>query len=461
MTSRSIARDRRAPALVGYGALTAGALALFAFDAWAWGAAVLAGTALGWGLVNPRRRTYAIFAVAFFLPVTVDFGYPTYPAWSVLALLFVLGLGAQLATLPRDGLDLPLTAMTMVIPAAIFVASLFAWRGLGPAAAGVAPWACFGVLAGHVIVVARRDPDGMRRLAAFFSWVGVAVALLAIYQRWTRTWPILDDFAVDVAFMARSGPNRSAGLMGHPLIYGTFAMGMACVALGLRFRHWPIAFTANVIGLVLSGTRSAWAAMLGALALWYLARPRKVSRNGVVGAAAGVASLLAVWKLGPPAIGDAVEIATDRVENLTGSESALARYARSGTALEGITRDAWTSIFGHGPEAHVQFFRTVGIRDGLAQTFDNTYLTMWYNSGVIGLAALIFVLVTVLLRYRSLTGRMIVGAVAVQILFFDIHLWPCAAAVALLGLGIAVADAPDGRMQPLDRDTLAITRSSS
>ena len=442
--------------MVLYGGIAVAALALFAFGAWTWGLAVLAGAALGWGLSDPLRRTYTIFAVAFLLPVTVDFGFPTYPTWTVLATLFVLGLGAQLATLRRDGLDLPLIAMTMVIPAAIFAASLFAWRGVGPAAAAVAPWACYGVLAWHVVAFARRDPNGMRRLAAFFSWVGVAVAVLAVYQRWTRSWPILDDFAIDIAFMAKSGPERSAGFMGHPLVYGTFAMGMACVALGLRFRYWRFAFIANMIGLVLSGTRSSWAAMLCALALWYIAQPRKLSLKGVANAVVSTAALYGIWKLGPPAVVETVEIATNRVDNVTQSESAVARYERSGTAVEGITRDAWTAIIGHGPEAHVEFFRTVGIRDGLAQAFDNTYLTMWYNSGIVGLVALVCVLGAVLLRYRSLTGRMIFGAVAAQILFFDIHLWPCAAAVALMGLGIGVADAPNGRMQPLDKGTLAV-----
>jgi hypothetical protein len=217
-----------------------------------------------------------------------------------------------------------------------------------------------------------------------------------------------------------------------------------------------VAFIANMVGLILSGTRSAWAAALCGFALWYIAQPRKISLKGIATTIGSSAAAYGIWKLGPPVIVQQVEIATARVDNVTQSQSATARYDRSGTAISGITDNVMTAIFGHGPEGHVQFFRTVGINDGLAQAFDNSYLTMWYDSGIVAVAALIFVLAIVLLRYRSLTGRMIFGAFTAQILFFDFVLWPCAAAVALMGLGIAIAEAPHGRMLPIDRDTLRV-----
>lgn len=244
--------------------------------------------------------------------------------------------------------------------------------------------------------------------------------------------------------------------MGHPLVYGTFAMGMALIALGLRFRGWRYAYIANMVGLVLSGTRSAWAAALCALVLWYIAQPRKLSLRGAATTVVSAAAAYAIWKIGPPIVAQTVSVAANRVDNVTQSESATARFERSGTAMSQITDNVWSIIFGHGPESHVLFFRTIGIPDGLAQTFDNTYLSLWYESGVLGAAAFVFVAAMLLLGYRSLTGRMIVGAFVAQILFFDFLLWPCAAAVALLGLGILVAEAPQGRMQRLNRGTLRI-----
>ena len=423
---------------------------------WTWALAVGVGALLGWGLLTPTRRTYTIFAIAFFVPVTVTYPFTHYDSLTVIAVLAAIGLGAQLLDVRRQGWNARVLAVAMVVPAAIVVAALFEWRGVKPLVVSVAPWVCYGVLAWRIVVYARQDPAGMRRLATVFSWTGVGVAAIAVVQRWILRWPVLDDLATDPGFQSFPNPLRSAGVMGHPLVYGTFAMGMALIALGLRFRGWRYAYIANMIGLVLSGTRSAWVAALCALALWYIAQPRKLSLRGTVTALASAAGAYAIWKIGPPIVAQTISVAANRVDHVTQSESATARYERSGTAMSHITDNVSAIIFGHGPEGHVLFLRTVGIPDGLAQTFDNSYLTLWYDSGIVGAAAFVVVAAMLLLGYRSLTGRMILGAFVAQILFFDFFLWPCAAGVALLGLGILVAGAPEGQLQPLDRGTLRI-----
>ena len=180
-----------------------------------------------------------------------------------------------------------------------------------------------------------------------------------------------------------------------------------------------------MIGLVLSGTRApGWRPC----ARWRCGtspEPRKLSLRGTVTALASAAGAYAIWKIGPPIVAQTISVAANRVDHVTQSESATARYERSGTAMSHITDNVSAIIFGHGPEGHVLFLRTVGIPDGLAQTFDNSYLTLWYDSGIVGAAAFVLVAAMLLLGYRSLTGRMILGAFVAQILFFDFFLAVC------------------------------------
>jgi O-antigen ligase len=429
--------------------------------AWQLALAVLAGAVLGLGLLTHRRRIATIVAVALLVPVTVNFGYPTAPDWTLIAALFVLALGARLASVPEDGWNLPPALLTLAVPGAILVAGLARWQGVGPLAAGLAPWGCILVLAWLLCTEASQRPARLRRLAQVFSWVGAGIALLAVYQRVTGTWPLLDRYAVDAAFTSRAGPGRSAGVMGHPLIYGTFAMGMACIALAQRFRYWRVAFVANLAGLVLSGTRSAWVGMAAALVLWYLTRPRKITRRGLAMTGSALAAGALVWLCGGPFLGSSFDILRDRLSNFTHSQSANARYTRSGAAWHGIRDSVPNLLLGHGPEAHVKFFQTVGVQDGLAQAFDNSYLTLWYDFGLLGLAAFAFLALTVLLRLPSLAGRLVLVAFLVQIYFFDFFLWPCAVMVGVLGAALAVADAPQGRLAPLGWDTLRVWRISS
>lgn len=407
---------------------------------WSLVLAALAGALLGWGVIDSRRLNFTILGIAFLAPATVDFGYPTFPEWTVLGALLALCVWARILRLDRDGWQPTLIMAALATPAAVLVASTAHWRGVGPLVAAAAPLACYGLLAWHFAEEARHDPAEIRRLASAFAWIGVPIALLAVYQRASGTWPLLDQYAVDVAFTAAAGPGRSAGVMGHPILYGTYCMAMACVALVLRGRLWGIPFAANVIGLVLSGTRSAWIGMAVALVGWYLVQPRKFSRRGVAigGAAAVVAAGL--WAFGPPAIQHTIDILKDRLANLTGSQSAVARYARSGAAWDRIWDNPATVLFGHGPEGHVTFFRTIGIDDGLAQAFDNSYLTLWYDFGAVGLLCFVVLLAALWWRFRSLVGRLLLLAFAVQIYFFDFFLWPCAGAVLALAVGLAVAD---------------------
>ncbi|RAO26412.1 hypothetical protein PSN13_06440 [Micromonospora saelicesensis] len=405
-----------------------------------------------WGLWTPARLTYALFAVLLLVPVTADPGYPAKPVWIVLLAATAIAL---LGRIQRFHPDTPLATVGMsafALPAAAVVAALPNWSGPKDLIISLVPFVCYAVIAWHVIEEARQDPDAFKHLARGFAWVGVPMTLLALYQRVTGTWPILDELAISNAFTSSAGAGRSVGTLGHPIAYGTYCMMSMCIAIALRGRLWQLPFFAGAVGLLLSGTRSAWIGMACAMVVWYLAQKRKVTRRGVTLVGVSVAVGAGLMVAGPKAMDGVVEMISSRLSNLTGQSSATARYSRYETAWSSLWEGFDTVVFGLGPEAHVRFFQQVGIGDQLAQTFDNSYLTLWYDFGLIALLPFLVILVILLVRAKSLAARMLVAGFAVQIFFFDFYLWPCAAAALILAAGLAISEG-SGRGDTVSRDT--------
>ncbi|MGX1613805.1 hypothetical protein ACWIF8_07905 [Micromonospora chalcea] len=480
------------------------------------------GALLGWVLTEPVRITWAVFVIAFAVPVTIDVGYPTNPSYALLLVLFLFAAWGRVLRAERDGWPPKALAAALLLPACAVLAGLVHWHGVKPIAVGVAPLLCFGVLAWHLAEEARHDRRTVLRMAEALTWFSVAVAVFAKYQTASRSWPIFDQFAYDWTYTSAFDATRAVGLSGHPIIYGTFAMAMVLVALTLRGRFWYVPVTANLGGLVLSGTRSAWVGTVLALGLWLFLQWRKVSWRGLGSAVAIAAITWALVAFSPPALlpdttastptgqgaataaapspspaapvassaapapgspastpspaapapptassgapepsapapaaptesaVDSVDVAGSRISD---PASADARFTRMSVVWDGVTRDWSTVVFGNGPEANVRFLENVGIGDGQAQVFDNTYLTFWYNFGLIGLACLLALLVLLYRRLRSLPARLLLVGFAAQIFFFDVWLWLGAVAVLLLAVALGAADNPSlsARALPLPR----------
>ncbi|MEN3307104.1 MAG: hypothetical protein V7603_3306 [Micromonosporaceae bacterium] len=391
-----------------------------------------------WGLWTAERLNYTLFAVLFLVPVTVDPGYPASPVWTVLLTATAIALLGRLQRFHPDAPVVSAGMIAFVLPAACLVAGLVRWSGPQALLVSLLPFVCYALITWHLVAEASRDPAVPERLARAFSWVGVPVALLAIYQRATGTWPVLDALATTIAFTSGAGSGRSVGTMGHPIVYGTFCMMTMCVALGLRGRLWPVPFAAGAVGAVLSGSRSAWIGTVAVLVLWYLAHRPKLTRRGVYLLVAFLVAGGGLAAFGPRPVRATIGFVGARLSNLTGSSSATARYRRTAAALSGIRESVASVLVGRGPEAHVRFFQQVGISDRLAQTFDNSYLTLWYDFGLVALLIFVLLLAGVFVSLRSLTARMLIVGFAVQIWFFDFYLWPCAAATLILAVGLAV-----------------------
>jgi hypothetical protein len=395
-----------------------------------------------WGLSTVDRLNYTLFAVLFLVPVTANPGYPVDPVWVVLLVATAIALFGRLLRLRPDVPVISPGLLAFAVPAACLVSGLLRWSGARTLIVSLVPFVCYAVIVWHLVEEAAHNPGVPERLARAFSWVGVPVAILAVYQWGTGTWPLLDTLATSVAYTSGVGFGRSVGTMGHPIVYGTFCLTTMCVALGLRGRFWQVPFTAGAVGAVLSGSRSAWIGLMCALVVWYVAQPRKITPRGIYFLAAVVVVGGGLVAFGPGPVRSTVRFVSVRLSHLTTSSSATARYRRASVALSGIRQDLATILVGRGPEAHTKFFQQVGVNDNLAQTFDNSYLTLWYDFGILALLVLLLMLAVVLLRSRSLTARMLIVGFVVQIWFFDFYLWPCSAATLILAAGLAVSGPP-------------------
>ncbi|WP_433050108.1 O-antigen ligase family protein [Dactylosporangium sp. CS-033363] len=430
----------RVAGVIGWAGLAA--FALGALGGWSPSllVALFAGVAALWGLYTPQRLNYTLFAVMFLVPATVDFGYPTYPEVMILLTATAIAVYGRIQRFdPAEPIPVG-SLVVFALPVVCVLTALANWRSLKDVLIGVLSLGCYSIITWHVVDEARRDGAAMRRLALGFAWLGVPIALLAVYQRLSGTWPVLDEFAVSPAFTSGAGVGRSAGTMGHPIVYGTYCMMSMCAALALRGTLWRLPFAAGAAGLLLSGSRSAWIGIACALAYWYLTLEKKFTRRGVTLVAAGLVAGGALVLAGPAPVRNAVELLRARLTNLTQQDSATARYRRSGEAWDGIWSSAHSVVFGEGAEAHTRFFREVGIDDGLAAAFDNSFLTLWYDYGIVAVLVLCGLLVFAFVRYRSPAARlMLIGFVA-QIYFFDFYLWPCAAAMLVLAVGLGEAE---------------------
>jgi hypothetical protein len=443
--------------------------------------AVVAGALLGWLLLRPEGATWAAFAIAFCLPVTINFDYPTDPAHWVLWLIFVVAAWGRLL---RSGLHRlwPPVILAVLLPASGLIAALVHWFGYRPIVFGVSPLAAAAMLCWYVFEEGRHDPRLVIRVARAFAWSSVPIAILAKIQTTTGTWPGFDQLAFIPAYTSKFDPTRAAGISGHPLIFGAFAMGTALVALTVRGRYWYVPFTASLIGLVLSGTRSAWIGMLLGTLVWLVYQRRRLTWRGL-GATVAILAVAGAVVLGSPDIlrGKASPPASSAsaqpgggptatapaptgptsaptsagsptVSRLSGSTAGIsgtARIARIKAGWHGITDSPITVVFGHGPEADFRYFGQHPVKDGQAQVFDNTYVSVWYNFGLLGLVSLLAAVVGLYWRLRSVPARAIIAGTVAQIFFFDVWTWPTAVGVFAMGIALGATGNPELAARPL------------
>jgi hypothetical protein len=238
--------------------------------------------------------------------------------------------------------------------------------------------------------------------------------------------------------------------MGHPIIFGAIStVGMA-LALIIKGRFWIVPFVTCLAGLINSGSRSSFLAAGLSLAVYLVSKnrariltPRNVARTFFV--AIAVSPFLVFSQ----SVADIINSISERL-NVFGDVSGNARNLRAETATARIFESFETIALGHGALADIRYITSFGLRDSEAPTFDNFYLSLWHNFGLLALLPLIVIL---FVAFRSGTnGSRIVLVIFASMLFFvDITGWPSLIAIGALAAGIAQLD--------VGAEKLSVTRS--
>ena len=412
--------------------------------------AAAAALLLTWAVWNPGRALYVLFALLMFVPTTIDVGV------SGLTLTYVWAAAAAICLLGRAQRWLqghPVTSPGLwatLLFAPLTLSALAHWPGVMTTQENMRPLLVLILVIWHATAEARLDPDRIRRVALLLLACSVPVLAVAIYQRITGTWPVLDQLATDLSHTSASGPTRSAGTMGHPIIYGTFCLAMVIVAMWSRPRFWAALALGNVLGLILSGARSAWIAAAVAAAVWLVHHRGHWITPGriLAGFFLGTTTVSAALAF-PAAFTNTTSALFDRFNGVDSARSAAARATRFDVAVDRITHDASHFALGHGPGGFIDYVNRYGVGDDLARTLDNSYLLLWFDYGLIAVFAAAALLVVALRRPGAEVGKLILLGFTVQILLFDFYAWPTA--VGVLALALALREIPASTQERVAR----------
>lgn len=393
-------------------------------------------------VVNPNIGIYALMAMLFLVPVTINAGWPGQTTTYVFFAALALSLGGRLSRAIRGTQSLVDSSAVLLLLLPIALAGVVHGVGTGEWLTHTRPLVVLVFVAWHVRAEGRLDPERLRRVAIMLAWAAPALLLLAAYQRVSGSWPVLDTFASSKSYTSKGDPSRTAAIMGHPILYGAYCMVAAVISAALRPQRWRWLLAAALLGLVLSGARSAWIGTAAALIVLLLLHRPKITFWGGYSALLITSVTVLAMIFYPQAINELVSSAVGRLENLTESSSALARNLRVDIAWIQITDTQDTWWWGLGPGALVAYFTVAKVGDNLAATFDNSYLSMWYEYGIISLVAFCIVGLCAILRKGDSAGRVLMLAVAAQIVFFDFYQWPLMIGAVALAGGLRATSSP-------------------
>lgn len=225
------------------------------------------------------------------------------------------------------------------------------------------------------------------------------------------------------------GLSRGQGTMGHPLPLALLLLVSLVVILQsgiVRSRLIRLAFVVVVLsGTLATGSRSA-VAVSGILLGFLLFRNRLKSLVfGIVAIGVGY------WIFSLSGL-----VESKVVQQFLGSDSLSHREG----ALESLPQlvDAQgikQTIFGNGVFAHEALFNRGLLQSGNFHAVDNGFVTIFIETGVVGLLVIAIIMVSRVLRQGI--GRFMVFVVAVFFFTFDVLIWPSGIMLFAVSVGIA------------------------
>lgn len=383
--------------------------------------------------LSARRHWGLELALAslIFIPVTVSFGLPIHEVTA--GYLAMIAIGVVCLVQFPGGISATAVLIALAPTAFIALSALHASARIPTIASAIRPWAALAILALGLRAFAAAQPDAFRRALASILPLGAAIGALAVYQRAVGGWPVLDELARAPQYTSLSYPGRSGGTMGHPIILGAVMAAVLILTVAMRPRQRLLYISLATMAVLLSGSRSALVALMVVTLVAGLSRTReRISATTAV--VTGWTVLLVgtvAYAFGAAAVKQSLGDLLERFA-LQGDASAAQRGDRFSVAWNLITESPGTVFAGHGPGYSVTYLSTVDVGFTNAYTFDNTYLSVWVDFGLLALVPLIASLL-IAFTLASLPGRCLLALVATEAMFFDITSWPAILLVAALG----------------------------
>lgn len=385
---------------------------------------------------RPAGTAALTVTVALFFPPTIGLGLPIETVSLVMlaaSALAVLGV-IQRAVKSRGEVHFA-GGGVLVLVALLIISSLFTASSVTSIVVATRPYLFAFVMLLFLANEARIDPAGFRRTLRLVAWLAAGVSVLALYQRATGTWPVLDELATGVQYTSRAYAGRPGGTMGHPILFGAVAALGAILAITQRGRLWIIAFALSGIGVLISGSRSAWVAITLGVLFYLFDRSRdKIFTPKRVTLGLVAAAIAAPFVLTSSAIGEFINDLGQRFQ-IAGDVSGDARNLRLDIAFARIFSSFETVTVGHGALSDSAYLTAYGIGDGQATTFDNMYAAIWHNFGLLLLIPLAVMLLMLLIRGNAQSRPVVVAFVALMF-FVDIGNWPALIVIGVIGAAI-------------------------
>lgn len=381
--------------------------------------------------------TWLLVIVLIFAAPTLNWPAPVMRiAWLLVGLgLLAIATSERAQALSRSS---PAAWLLLAVPS---LAAAAHWSGMHALRESMYP---FFVVAGSVVIAtwcAVERPALFARIIRLLLWTSVAMAALAVLQRVTGTWPVVDSLTGDRYLGSAAYPGRSAAVFGHPIIYADFAQFCALVALLKRPKLWGVILAANFVGVLLSGSRSAWVGLgLGVILILVLQTARKL--EGGSSTRHALAVLLGLMFLIAAALPQVTgPVATEIQERVRGEDARVGLDARANRVRAGWDAAAHSGkpfviAFGHGPGAGNRFWANAPRQaDRGASTFDNTYIAILFDYGIVGLGIVLALALTALIVI-DWTGRVLLICLLWDIWSFVALNWP--SLLMMFGLAIGL-----------------------
>ncbi|WP_130177848.1 hypothetical protein [Cryobacterium sp. SO1] len=367
----------------------------------------------------------------------------TAPIWVSGLLFLALLLNVRELRLPKSSILVALLSLMLVLPTVV-------QSDLNTTAKS------FGIGAMWVLVflsAANIKRDQRRRVAVAFVVAACAEAVLAILESLVKVEfvrELITGSAAEQRYILRDNlilgdwTNRAQGTLGYPIPFAAFLVVGLFVALlsgVIRGRLWVLSVVVLLTtGIILSGTRSAAAALAVGLATWCvsLVVSAHLHKKKLPGVRLAVVATLIVGAAGVAFLIRSV---------LIGDFSLLHRGAVIDTAWGLRDLPLLRLLFGSGYNSAPILFDEGILSTGGLETIDNALITQMIVSGLVGLLLLVSILVLAVKR-ADLATRSVLTALVAFYFFFDVMAWHAMTGILLGAVGFAATTKPDVPLDP-------------